>query len=502
MTSARGWPVWLRLAVAAILGALGAFGLAPFGYWPATLAALVLIAPSFQVCDTRAQAAWLGWAFATGYFAHALSWIVEPFLVDVQRHGWMAPFALIFMAGGLALFWAAAFWIARRRDVSAVPQAVFLALSLSLAEIARGYLLTGFPWAGVAQIWVNTPVAQLLSLIGPYGLGALTFVVTLPLGAAVFHTKSLRGSAWPLACMIGFGVFAFAFSASRSPISEGDKTVRLVQPNAPQHQKWDPDYMPLFFARQIEFTAAAPKMDLIVWPETSVPAWLDSAQPYLQSISEAARGTPVIVGIQRADGPRIYNSMLLLDDVGASKGLYDKHHLAPFGEYVPFSDLLARLGIFGLATTVGRGFSAGPGPAVMDVGPLGKALPLICYEVVFPQDVNGAPARADFLLQITNDAWFGTWSGPYQHLAQAQMRAIEQGLPMMRAANTGVSAMIDPHGRVTASLPLGQAGFVDATLPLPLAPTLYVRIGDVAIILVVSVAFVLLWGWMRRTDNF
>ncbi|MEM7089881.1 MAG: apolipoprotein N-acyltransferase, partial [Pseudomonadota bacterium] len=119
MTSARGWPVWLRLAVAAILGALGAFGLAPFGYWPATLAALVLIAPLIQVCDTRAQAAWLGWAFATGYFAHALSWIVEPFLVDVQRHGWMAPFALIFMAGGLALFWAAAFWIARRRDVSA-----------------------------------------------------------------------------------------------------------------------------------------------------------------------------------------------------------------------------------------------------------------------------------------------------------------------------------------------------------------------------------------------
>jgi apolipoprotein N-acyltransferase len=188
--------------------------------------------------------------------------------------------------------------------------------------------------------------------------------------------------------------------------------------------------------------------------------------------------------------------MIYLDEKGQQRGLYDKHHLAPFGEYVPLGDLMARLGVFGLATTTGNGFSAGPGPALLDVGKLGRAVPLICYEAVFPQDVNGAPDRADFLLQITNDAWFGTRSGPYQHLAQAQMRAIEQGLPMMRSANTGVSAMIDPQGRITESLPLGQAGYVDAVLPEQQARTIYSWIGDSPVLIALLFLVAVLW---RRT---
>ena len=203
------------------------------------------------------------------------------------------------------------------------------------------------------------------------------------------------------------------------------------------------------------------------------------------------------MGIQRSDGPRIYNSMVYLDEQGRQSGLYDKHHLAPFGEYVPFGNVLARFGIAGLASTTGHGFSAGPGAAVMNAGALGQALPLICYEAVFPQDVLAAPERADFILQITNDAWFGTRSGPYQHLAQAQMRAIEQGLPMMRAANTGVSAMIDPLGRITKQLPLGQAGFVDAVLPHPMMPTHYSRIGDIPVLIVLLATFLLLWRGVR-----
>lgn len=498
MNPARGWPVWLRFVLATGLGALGAFGLAPFGYWPATVLALALIAPLFLASETRARAAWTGWFFATGYFAHALSWIIEPFLVDAQRHAWMAPFALVFMAGGLALFWALAFWIARQARASSLHQAMLLALTLSLAEFARGYLLTGFPWAGVAQVWVDTPVAQLLSLVGPYGLGALTFSATLPLGAAVFEDRSFNRVVLSGAFSLAIAGSALIYAATRPPVVESENTVRLVQPNAPQHQKWDPDYMPLFFARQVEFTAAQPRPNLIVWPETSVPAWLGSAQPYLDAIADAAQGTPVILGIQRSDGPRIFNSMISLDETGRQRGLYDKHHLAPFGEYVPLGNLMARFGVNGLAATTGNGFSAGPGPELLDAGTLGQALPLICYEAVFPQDVNGAPERADFLLQITNDAWFGTRSGPYQHLAQAQMRAIEQGLPMMRAANTGVSAMIDPRGRVTASLALGQAGFVDATLPQPQRATIYARIGDGPIFLIVLVLFAVFWRIARR----
>ncbi|WP_425081433.1 apolipoprotein N-acyltransferase [Ruegeria arenilitoris] len=495
MNPAQGWSIWLKCALAALLGALAAFGLAPFGVWAATLVALVLLAPLFLSTETRGRAAWLGWAFATGYFAHGLSWIVEPFLVDAERHAWMAPFALIFMAGGLALFWALAFWVARRPAGGAITQAVFLVVTVSLAEMARGYVLTGFPWAGLAQVWVGSPVAQLLSLVGPYGLGALTLLATLPLGAALAQRG---GFALPLGLTVGTACLALGYASARPAVTETDHVVRLIQPNAPQHQKWDPEYAPLFFARQIEFTAAQPRPDLIVWPETSVPAWLSSAQPYLDAIADAAQGTPVFLGIQRGDGPRIYNSMIYLDEKGQQQGLYDKHHLAPFGEYVPFGEVMAKFGIYGMAATNGNGFSAGPGAALMDAGKLGKALPLICYEAVFTQDVLSAPGRADFLLQITNDAWFGTRSGPYQHLAQAQMRAIEQGLPMMRSANTGVSAMIDPLGRITQALPLGQAGFFDAKLPAPFVSTVYSRNGDVPVFVLLAALFALFWRNARR----
>ena len=497
MNPAQGWPFWLRYALAALLGVVAAFGLAPFGAWGATVVALVILTPLFLTTETRGRAAWLGWSFATGYFAHGLSWIVEPFFVDAERHAWMAPFALIFMAGGLALFWALAFGLARRPGSGSVAQAVFLAVAVSLAECARGYVLTGFPWAGLAQVWVDAPVAQLLSLFGPYGLGALTLLATLPLGAALAQRS---GFVLPIALTVGAICLALGYAATRPNVTETDHVVRLVQPNAPQHQKWDPDYAPLFFARQIEFTAAQPRPDLIVWPETSIPAWLSSAQPYLDVVADAAQGTPVFLGIQRGDGLRIYNSMIYLNEQGQQQGLYDKHHLAPFGEYVPFGNLMAKFGIHGMATTAGNGFSAGPGAALMDAGKLGMALPLICYEAVFTQDVLSAPGRADFLLQITNDAWFGTRSGPYQHLAQAQMRAIEQGLPMMRAANTGISAMIDPLGRTTQSLGLGQAGYVDAKLPAPLQATIYARIGDFPVFLALLAALALLWRNARQVE--
>ena len=495
MTPARGWSFWLRFLLSALLGGVAAFGLAPFGVWAATVVALVLLAPLFLSSQSRRQAAWLGWAFATGYFAHGLSWIVEPFFVDAERHAWMAPFALIFMAGGLALFWALAFWLARRPGAGAVAQAVFLAVAISGLECARGYVLTGFPWAGLAQVWVDTPVVQLLSLFGPYGLGALTLLATLPMGAALAQR---RGFAVPLMLGVGAVCLALGYAATRPYVSMTPHVVRLIQPNAPQHQKWDPDYAPLFFARQVEFTAAVPRPDLIVWPETAIPAWLRRADPYLEAVVDAAQGTPVFLGIQRSDGPRIYNSMIYLDAQGQQQGLYDKHHLAPFGEYIPFGDLLARFGIHGMAATTGHGFSAGPGAALMDVGKLGTALPLICYEAVFTQDVLSAPGRADFLLQITNDAWFGTRSGPYQHLAQAQMRAIEQGLPMMRSANTGVSAMIDPLGQITDALPLGQAGYLDAALPAPFNPTAYARMGDMPVFFLLAAMFALLWRNARR----
>jgi apolipoprotein N-acyltransferase len=187
-----------------------------------------------------------------------------------------------------------------------------------------------------------------------------------------------------------------------------------------------------------------------------------------------------VTGVQRVEGFRFWNSMAVVGPGGVITGRYDKHHLVPFGEYIPFGDQMYRwFGLVAFAAQEGNGYSPGAGPAVLDLGPgLGRALPLICYEAVFPQDLRRAPGRADWILQITNDAWFGEWTGPYQHLAQAQLRAIEQGLPMVRVANTGVSALIDARGRVVDSLPLGQAGYLDVVLPGALPPTPYQRWGE------------------------
>ena len=264
----------------------------------------------------------------------------------------------------------------------------------------------------------------------------------------------------------------------------------MVQPNATQREKWNADRFEFFFSRQLEYTAAAPKdasqaPDLVIWPETAIPWALDMAGSALAEIG-AASDVPVVLGVQRRSNMRYFNSLVVLDADGAVDQLYDKHHLVPFGEYMPLGDLMARFGIHGLAAQEGNGFSSGPGAELLDMGPLGATLPLICYEAVFAHDVNAAPTRPAFLMQVTNDAWFGKAAGPRQHLAQARMRAIEQGLPMARAANTGISAMIDPQGRVTASLALNSAGFIDAPLPAPLPPTLYSRSGDLPLSLLLG----------------
>ena len=289
------------------------------------------------------------------------------------------------------------------------------------------------------------------------------------------------------------------------PAPLGDNVVRLVQPNAAQRDKWNADTFEFYFKRQLDYTAAAPQNsgaapDLVIWPETAIPWALDLAGSALAEIG-AASDAPVVLGVQRRENMRYYNSLVVLDGQGGVDQLYDKHHLVPFGEYMPMGDLMARFGIHGLAAQEGNGYSAGPGAQLLDLGPLGAGLPLICYEAVFAHDVNAAPARPALLLQVTNDAWFGKGAGPKQHLAQARMRAIEQGLPMARAANTGISAMIDPWGRVTASLGLNTEGFIDARLPKPLAPTLYSRSGDLPLAVLLGLLLGGLAGTRRRRSR-
>ena len=485
--------MWLRLA-ALVLGAVFALGQPPFDLWWIAFASLAAVFAINRFCETPRAAAWIGWLFGSGYFAVSLHWILEPFQVDAAATGWMAPFALVGLAAGLALFWALAFWLGRKL----APGAVIIAITWAAAELARAYVLTGFPWGLVGYLWSATPVAQWHSFFGPHGVT----LITLVLAAAVAQTFATR--AWFKAAVVSAGLAGLWFGGNALTPPESDlenrPIVRLIQPNAPQHQKWDPAHIPTFFNRQVDFTAQLPKPDLIVWPETAVPNLLHNAEPALGIIAEAAAGTPVILGIQRADQNRYYNSLVTLDETGATDQLYDKHHLVPFGEYMPAADIFARFNILGLATRAEAGYSAGPGPALIDLGDIGTALPLICYEAVFPQDVNGTSNRPDMLLHITNDAWFGTRAGPQQHLQQARLRAIEQRLPLVRAANTGISAMIDPAGRITASIPLGRAGFTDAALPEPGPASLYSRTKDMLAValLIFSLATMLM---LKRRES-
>ena len=501
MFALPGFAARRAMPSAGLAGVLAGLGQAPVSLPWATLLGLGFLYMLFAAAERTKGAAWLGWAGGTGYFAATLFWIIEPFFVDLARHGWMAPFALAGLAGGLALFWAVAFGLAHRLGQGVWSRALAWAVLLAIAELARSYVLTGFPWALIGHVWIGWAPMHLAAFVGPVGLTLLTLLVPA-LVLAAGHGARGRGVVMlaPFALLYGFGLWQ---GAQPVPQAEAATTVRLLQPNAAQHLKWDPDTAPIFFDRLVEMTAAPAETrpDLIIWPETSVPVLLERAGVALDRMVTAANGTPVVFGIQRSDLLRFYNSLVVLDTAGEITEVYDKHHLVPFGEYVPAPWLFSRVGLDAFTADQGFGYSAGPGARLIDLGPLGRALPLICYEAIFPQDLHAAPERPDWLLQITNDAWFGQISGPYQHLAQARLRAVEMGLPMVRVANTGVSAVIDARGRVRESLPLNTSGFLDAALPSALPATLYARTGDapVAIVLFLSVLG-LFAGRLRNRD--
>jgi apolipoprotein N-acyltransferase len=423
------------------------------------------------------SAVWLAWFAGAGYFIAALNWIVRPFMVDAARDGWMAPFALPMIGFGMALFWAAAaacLPILRNRPFG-------FALALSLTELARGYVLTGFPWALIGHVWIDTPVAQLAALAGPSALTLLTLMIAAALASwrpvpAALAVAALAG-AWSYGC----------WQLSLPDPAPRGITLRLVQPNAAQAAKWDPDLASQFFDRLMSLTAQHPTPDLVIWPETSLPYLLDNHAELTTLIGTAAGGAPVVIGRQRVDGARAWNTLSVIAPDGRILADYDKHHLVPFGEYIPFGDaLFTWANISAFASATGNGYSAGAGPQLLNLGAkLGHVLPLICYEAVFPQDLRGV-GRADWILQITNDAWFGIWTGPFQHAAQARLRAIEQGLPLVRVANTGVTAVYDARGRVVASLPFDTSAYLDASLPGALPPTPYSRLGEWPLLLLLA----------------
>lgn len=464
---------WL---LAPLAGGAFALGHAPFFFfWIAPIAISVL---TWVLAGTTIRRGFgLGWLAGAAYFAVALNWIVEPFLVYPERHGWMAPFALVLMAGGLALFWGAAGALTRLAGGVGIKAHAAFAGAFTLAEIGRATLLTGFPWAMPAYIWADTPVFQMLAFIGPYGL---TFATLLILG--------LPGAIRPRLLTAGFVVVSVAAiwfaGVARVPDSPPFTRVvlRLVQPNAPQDQKWDPAHQQTFFDRQIEYTRGAAGADLIIWPEVAVPYPIDERPEFNAFVAEAAGpDTKVALGAIRMgetdDGVRYYNSMAVIGEGGEIEQIYDKAHLVPFGEYLPFPGVWESFGLRAIAQNAGR-YASGPGPVSITVDGIPPFQPLICYEAIFPGEILRGADRPGWLLQITNDAWFGDFAGPEQHLSQARARSIEHGLPMVRVANTGISAVIDAYGSPVANLSLGEEGALDSLLPDAIEPTPYAEIGD------------------------
>ena len=488
-------------ALALALGAAGAFAFAPFYWVPLfffAMAGLFLLVAAAR--DVRAAAA-RGWWFGLGHFAVGFHWIAESYRNNPDWPDAMGPPTVLVLAMAMAAYPALAAAGARkavgRRGAAAL---LVFAVAWAGSEWLRGHLFTGFPWNPAAAIWAGLPVMlQPLALFGPYGYGLLTVLIAASpalLWPAPEQRRAWLGPVVAGGALIGIALFGFWRLERHPTVFSDDVTVRLVQANIPQLEKWDAALRRTHFADYLALSAMqgpARGRLMVVWPETAVTDYAFDRHAGRRAL--AARilpeGGALVTGAPRAfrtagGGIGIANSLFVIDDDGRVRATYDKAHLVPFAEFVPARWLLEALGL-ARVLPLGGDFTPGPGPVTISLPGFPPFSPLICYEIIFSGAVRG-PERPGFLLNITNDAWFGTTTGPYQHLAQARMRAVEEGMAVVRVANTGISAVIDPLGRVVTRIPLASRGVVDSALPAALPnPGAYARFGEPVFALMLTI---------------
>ena len=502
---------WKRAAIALVAGALSALAMAPFNAWPVlflTFPVMVWLIDGAGAGRWRGvpAAAMTGWWFGLGYFVPGLYWIGYAFLVDAPTFAWLLPFAVLGLPAYLALFTALGFALARLIWTRETTRVIALAASLTLSEWLRGQVLTGFPWNAFGYALTEPlALAQTASLIGLWGLTFLS--VAIFASPAVLIDGSTRGRRpWiapvmALALLVAMGIFGGVRLALQPTAFVAKVKLRIMQPNLQQDVKFNyaakaevmQKYLTLSDRASGPQSTGVRDASILIWPESAFPFFLTREADAMAQIAELLpKGTILITGSVRApDVPpgvrvtRAYNSIYVIDHDGSVLSVYDKVHLVPFGEYLPFQDWMEKLGFVQL-TKVHGGFIAGARRRPMDLPNAPRMLPLICYETIFPGDVASRDDRPGWMINLTNDGWFGNSTGPYQHLQQARVRAIEQGLPMVRAANTGISAVIDPVGRIVARLGLGVEGVLDANLPSAIAPTIYTRLGDIPAAVIIA----------------
>ena len=506
---------WKRAAIALVAGALSALAMAPFNAWPV----LFLTFPiAIWLIDGAGAGRWRGvpaaamsgfW-FGLGYFVAGLYWIGFAFLVDAPTFAWLMPFAVLGLPAYLALFTAAGFALARLLWTRDASRLLALAISLTITEWLRGHLLSGFPWNSFGYA-LSEPLAlaQTASLIGLWGMTFLA--VAIFASPAVLIDGSSRGRKPWIAPVAALGLLAVmaVFGMVRLSLQPTVLTkvkLRIMQPNLQQDVKFNygakaqvmQKYLALSDRASGPQSTGVSDANILVWPESAFPFFLTREADAMAQIADLLpRGTALITGAVRAPElppgvrlSRAYNSIYVIDHDGSVLSIYDKLHLVPFGEYLPLQSLMEKFGFVQL-TRIQGGFIPGTRRRVMDVPNAPRALPLICYEAIFPGDITTSDDRPGWIINLTNDGWFGISTGPYQHLQQMRLRAVEEGLPVVRAANTGISAVIDPSGRIVARLGLGIEGVLDANLPTALSPTIYARLRDIPTGLILAVALLL-----------
>jgi apolipoprotein N-acyltransferase len=502
-------PRLLAAALSLTAGLGVALAFPPFGLLPGLLGFALILRLCGETGGLRPMrsAFWRGWLAGIAFFLAATWWIYQAFQVDAVDQGWMAPIAVALVASGLGLFWGAAGLAYRWIAPSGWARILVFAGVMTGSEWLRGHLFTGFPWDLPGESWrAGSPPSQVAALIGAYGLSWITVAIAatpallLDVGRRRQAIVACLCAALALAGLYGYGMARLADTAA--PAADAP-VVRIVQAGLPEVASYSATSYAETVRAHLALTAqpAAHRPDIIVWPERAIPgAFADYLAPGTwtrDAITAAlAPGQILLTGGYRSqaappgayapDGLVYFNSLLALRrDAGGLTPLavYDKYRLVPFGEYLPLARWLAPLHVQELVH-IGDGFSHGPPSQPMTLAGAPLVQPLICYEALYPgftrQGEILSGRRAAWIVNVSDDAWFGGTYGPVQHLNLASYRAIEEGLPIVRATPTGVSAVIDAYGRVEAGMRLnqGQAGVIDARLPPALAPTLFDRLGE------------------------
>ena len=475
---------WRRALAAFLAGAVAALSQPPFDFFAACFVSFPVLvwlldgasgSAGEGLARRAARPFLIGWWFGFGYFLLGLWWVGNALLVEAELFAWALPFAVFGLPALLGMFYGLAALLARLLWSDGPARIAAIAFGFGVAEWLRTFLFTGFPWNAIGQAAMPIPLMmQSVGVVGMAGMNALAvFIFATP---ALLASPRGRKAGFALAAIlaalhVGYG---FVRLGGAEPSSETLVNVRIVQPSIDQAEKWDASVRDRIFRTYLDLSAGttagnAPRPDLIIWPETSIPFILSQRPDALVALGELVEeGQTLLAGAVRIEGEgdstRYYNAVIAIDDAGQTYDAVDKVRLVPFGEYLPFAEALSRIGLKRLVQSVSD-FSAGGPRRSIEVAGGANVLPFICYEIIFPGIAGNGDARAELILNVTNDAWFGDTPGPYQHFRQAQIRAVEAGRPLVRAANNGISGVIDAYGQVVDAFAIDAVGVLDVAVP-------------------------------------